>query len=344
MRAARIHAFGPPDVLQIDEVPDPAPAEGEALVAIHAAGINHVELDVRAGTSRLPIDLPAILGLEMAGEVIEVNGQTPTDIAPGQRVAVTYTVPCRTCMYCRTGRDNICRQRELMGVTRPGSYAEKAAVPIRGLMPLPETMDPIAAAAAQVAFSTAWHVLINRAQLQAGQWVLVHAAGSGIGSAGVQVARHAGARVIGTASTPEKRKQAGGWADHVLDYTQPGWHETVREITGGDGVDVVMSHVGGSEFTGSLEAVRDDGVVVVVGGHAGETVDLDLIPLFRRQVRIIGSSRATSEELRLVMQLVADGSFAPTIHEVLPLEEVARAHRMLEDRRAFGKVVLSPLT
>ena len=199
MNAALIHEYGDESVFRYEPVHDPVPGPGEALVRIRAIGINHVELDVRAGISRMPLALPAILGLECAGEVVSAPPGAPA--ALGARVAVAYTVPCWNCEYCQTGRDNICRRRDLLGVTRPGSYAELVAVPARALLPLAETVSFTAAAATQIAFSTAWHVLVNRAQLRAGQTVLINAAGSGIGSAGLQVARFAGARIIATASS-----------------------------------------------------------------------------------------------------------------------------------------------
>ena len=340
MNAARIHRFGDEDVFRYEAVPDPVPAPGEALVRVRAIGINHVELDVRAGISRMPLELPAILGLECAGEVVSVPVGSP--VGPGARVAVSYTVPCWACEYCQTGRDNICLHRDLLGVTRPGSYAELVTVPARALLPLADTVSFTAAAAAQIAFSTAWHVLMNRAGLRAGQTVLINAAGSGIGSAALQVARFAGARIITTASSEEKLDRARSQADHVVNYTRAGWWREVLELTSGSGVDVVMSHVGGDEFAGSFEAVKSDGAIVVVGGHAEETVPLDLIRLFRRQVRIIGSSRATQAELATVMGLLGRGVFRPVIHAEHPLRDIGAAHRTLASRSVFGKIVVLP--
>lgn len=342
MKAVQLREHGGPEVLVPADVPDPVPAEGEAVVQVAAAGLNHVELDVRAGTSGMPVQLPLIPGLEMSGTVLELRGAAPPGVAVGSPVVVSYTVPCWQCGYCRTGRDNVCRWRQTFGVSRPGSYAELTAAPVSALIPLPDGVDPRQAAAAQIAFSTAWHVLITRGRLAAGQTVLLHAAGSGIGSAGVQIARFAGARVVATASSPEKRERARAWADEVVDYTLAGWPDEVRDLTGGEGVDLVMSHVGGDEFRGSLRAVRDDGCVVVVGGHAGEVADVDLIALFRRQLRVIGSSRATQVEISRVLDLVADGTFRPQVHSCLPLDRAAEGHRILADRGAYGKVLLAP--
>lgn len=344
MKAARIHEFGTPDALRFEDVADPVPGVDEALVRVGAVGLNHIDLDVRAGTSRMPLQLPAILGMEFAGEIVGFGaGVTAApELAAGTEVAVSYTVPCWRCSYCRTGRDNLCSNRQLYGVTRPGAYAQLVACPVRSLLPLPPGLDVSGAAATQIAFSTAWHVLITRACLQPGQTALIHAAGSGIGSAALQVARLAGARIIASAGSELKRQRTQALADHVVDYTRPGWTEEVRDLTEGNGVDVVMSHVGGEEFRGSIDAVRNDGAVVIVGGHSGEVVDLDLIPFFRRQIRLIGSSRATQAEIANVLRLAGQGVFRPSVHAVLPLSAADAAHRLLEDREAYGKVLLDP--
>lgn len=340
MKAVRIHEFGPEEVLLYEEAPNPVPTDGEALVRVVAAALNHVDLDVRAGTSRMRLDLPAILGLEFAGEVAALPPSAGTDIAEGDPVAVTYTIPCRACGYCRTGRDNICSHRQLFGVTRPGGYAEFVAAPIGALIPLPDGFSPVAAAASQVAFSTAWHVLITRARLRTAQTVLIHAAGSGIGSAALQVASVAGARIIATASDSEKLTRALRFADEGIDYTDPQWPQHVLDLTEGRGVDVVMSHVGGDEYAGSMEVVKADGVVVIVGAHGGEVVPLDLVSFFRREVRQIGSSRATRSEIEHVLGLAARGVFEPQIHRTYPLEEAATAHRDLASRGVSGKLIL----
>jgi len=339
MRAVRVHQYGGPEVLRFEEAKDPVPGPGEALVRVRAVAVNHVELDIRAGVSRLDIGLPAILGAEFAGDLVSVDGEAPEGAVPGARVTAVRFTCCGRCEYCRTGRDNLCTRREMLGVTRPGADAELVCVPSAALIALPDGFPYETAAATQVGFSIAWHLLINRAALRAGQTVLVHAAGSGVGSAALQVARHAGARVIATASTEAKRARAAALADATVDYTRPGWPAEVIELTDGRGADVVVSHVGGQEFLGSLEAVRADGVVVVVGAHGGEVVPLDLITLFRRQIRVIGSSRATQHEVRLAVAEVCAGRFTPTIDTVLPLAELATAHRRLEERSVFGKVV-----
>lgn len=343
MNAALFHEFGGPEVLRYESTADPRPGPGDALVRVRACGVNHVELDVRAGNSRMPIALPAILGLEFAGDVVDLGTGAPTGLSVGQKVVVPYTLPCLLCTYCQTGRDNLCERRQLHGVTRPGGYAELVTTDARLLLPLPEGLSYSDAAAGQVAFSTAWHVLLTRGRLTPDQTVLIQSAGSGVGSAGIQVAKLAGARVIATSSSSEKLERIRELgADHALDHTRMDFVDVVLDLTGGRGVDVVLQHVGGELFERCLRCLKPDGIAVVVGGHAGEVVPLDIIPLFRRQLQIIGSSRATRREIERILSLLADGTFRPVVDRELPLRDAAVAHQLLAERKAVGKLVLIP--
>jgi NADPH:quinone reductase-like Zn-dependent oxidoreductase len=340
MKVARFHKFGGPEVLLYEEAPKPAPKPGEALVRVRAVGINHVDLDHRAGTSRIPLTFPHILGREFAGELAEDAG----DFKEGDRVWITCRIPCRGCELCLAGRDNLCVQEGYFGLDIPGGYAEYVAVPIANLNALPSHVRFEDAAAAQIAFGTAWHVLVNRGLLQAGQTVLIQAAGSGIGSAAVQVAKLAGAgAIIATASSEKKLEQAKALgATHLINYSSKKFADQVMAITDGRGVDVVMEHIGGEVFTESLKCLARGGIIVTVGAHAGEVVPFDIIPFFRRELRLSGSKNASVLELRKVMGLVADGKLKPVIHKALPLAQAAEAHRVVDSRDFFGKVILLP--
>jgi NADPH:quinone reductase-like Zn-dependent oxidoreductase len=340
---AWFHRFGGPEVLEAGETRVSPPAAGEALVRVRATGINHVDLDVRAGTSRIPLTFPHILGREFAGEIAALGGSAGA-LREGDRVWVACRLPCGACEYCLSGRDNLCERGGYFGLDLPGGYAQYVKVPLAALQPLPAQMSFEAAAASQIAFGTAWHVLINRGGLRAGQTVLIQAAGSGIGSAAVQVARLAGARILATASSDQKLQRAGALgAHHLINYsTEKNFVPRVLELTGGKGVDVVMEHIGGEVFTRSLECLKMDGTIVTVGAHAGEVVPMDIIPFFRRQLRLIGSKNATLPELRTVMGLVAEGKLKPVIHAAFPLAEAAQAHRVVDSRELFGKVLLLP--
>jgi NADPH:quinone reductase-like Zn-dependent oxidoreductase len=343
MQVAWFHRFGEPEELVLEETNCPTPGPGEAVVRVRAVGVNHVDLDVRAGTARLPIAFPHILGREFAGEVAAL-GDASSSFKEGDRVWVASRLACGHCEFCWTGRDNLCARGHFFGMGLPGGYAQYVKVPQVALRALPAPLGFEEAAASQIAFGTAWHVLMNRGQLQAGQTVLIQAAGSGIGSAAVQVAKFAGATVLATASTDAKlaRAQALG-ADHLINYSQqPAFSAQVMALTAGQGVDLVMEHVGGKVFTESLASLKVDGKMVTVGAHAGEVVPLDIIPFFRRQLQLIGSRNANFAELDTVMNLVAQGRFKPVIHAALPLAQAGQAHRMMGSRDIFGKVVLLP--
>ena len=342
MKVAQFHQFGDPEVLVYEDAPDPEPEPGEALVRVGAVGINHIDLDIRAGVSRYPITFPHILGREFAGELASIrDGGSP--FKEGDRVWVAPRAPCYACEYCLTGRDNQCVEEILFGRRVPGGYAQLVKVPASTLHTLPSHVGFQEAAAAQIAFGTAWHVLISRGGLRAGQTVLIHAAGSGIGSAAIQVARQAGATIFTTASTGEKLQKARELgAHHLIDYTQDDFSQVVMDLTGGEGVDVIMEHIGGEVFTKSLQCLKTDGVIVTVGGHGGEVVPLDIIPFFRKELRLIGSRTATLQELKTVMDLVFDGRLKPVIYRAYPLSQAAAAHRIVDSREVFGKVVLLP--
>jgi len=340
MKVAWFHKFGGPEVLVHEEAPKPAPKAGEALVRVRAVGINHVDLDHRAGTSRIPVTFPHILGREFAGELAGNAG----DFKEGDRVWVTCRIPCRRCELCLAGRDNLCVKEGYFGLDIPGGYAEYVCVPIANLNALPSNVSFENAAAAQIAFGTAWHVLITRGFLQAGQTVLIQAAGSGIGSAAVQVAKLAGAAmIIATASSEKKLEQARALgATHLINYSKEKFADKVLALTGGRGVDVVMEHIGGEVFTESLKCLARGAIIVTVGAHAGEVVEFDIIPFFRKELRLAGSKNASVLELRKVMGLVAEGKLKPIIHKALPLAQAAEGHRVVDSRDFFGKVVLLP--
>ena len=340
MKVAWFHKFGGPEVLVHEEAPKPVPKPGEALVRVRAVGINHVDLDHRAGTSRIPLTFPHILGREFAGELASNAG----DFKEGDRVWVTCRIPCRRCELCLAGRDNLCLKEGYFGLDIPGGYAEYVAVPIVNLNALPSHVSFENAAAAQIAFGTAWHVLITRGGLQAGQTVLIQAAGSGIGSAAVQVAKLAGAAmIIATASSQKKLDQAKALgATHLINYSGGKFADQVMAMTGGRGVDVVMEHIGGEVFTESLKCLARGAIIVTVGAHAGEVVEFDIIPFFRKDLRLAGSKNASVLELRKVMGLVADGKLKPIIHKAFPLAQAAEGHRVVDSRDFFGKVILLP--
>ena len=342
MRAVRFHEYGGPEVLRLEEVPDPEPGPGEVIVRVRAVGLNHVDIDMRDGTSRLPLTLPHTLGFEIGGEVAAL-GAGVTGFEVGQRVTPLYQVACRSCRSCLAGVQQHCESIEMLGVTRPGGLADYVSVPAASLVAMPDGMSFVQAASTQTTFGTAWHSLVTRGGVKPGDWVLVSAAGSGVGSAGLQVAKLAGAKVVTTSSSDEKLARARELgADVTVNYATEDVAARVREATDGHGVDVALEHVGGEVFVSSLNALAVDGRVVVCGGHAGEVVPVDLIELFRHEWSIIGCARATEAELREVIELVGRGELDPVISETGPLERAGELQGRMERREQFGKLVIEP--
>lgn len=342
MKVVRFHEYGSAEVLRHEEIPTPEPGPGETLIRVRACAVNRVDIDMRNGTSRLPLALPHTLGFEIAGEIASL-GEGVTEVAVGDRVSPLYQIHCRECEWCRSGEHMHCQSIRMLGVQSPGGYAEYAVAPAWALISLPDSLSFEDAAAIQTTFSTAWHALVTRAGLREGQWVLVSAAGSGVGTAGVQVAKMLGGRVIASAGSDVKLERARELgAEAAVNYASEDLASRVREITGGRGVDVVLECVGGDVLRAALEGLAKDGKVVTVGAHAGEVVPVDVILLFRNQWSLIGSVRATADEIRHVVDLVAEGRLRAVVHAVFPLEQAAQAHRVMEERRQFGKLILVP--
>lgn len=283
MKAVRFHEYGDAGVLRCEDAAEPEVGPRDVLVRVRSVGLNHVDIDMRNGTSRLPLKLPHTLGLEAAGDVAAVGAEA-TELAEGDRVTPLYQIACRRCGPCLAGRQQFCEALEMLGIQRPGAYAEYVAVPAHAVVRIRDGMSYDDAASVQTTFATAWHCLVTRANVRPGETVLISAAGSGVGSSGIQVARRAGARVITSAGSDAKLERARELgADVCVNYTRERLTDAVLEATDGRGVDAVLEHVGGEVFTGSLSAVAIGGRVVVCGGHAGEVVPLDLIELFRRE-------------------------------------------------------------
>ena len=339
MRAARFHEFGGSDNLVVEDVPVPSPGPDQVVVKIGASALNHLDVDIREGISRFPFELPHTPGIELVGEIHEKGSAVGEEWQVGDRVMPYLLATCGVCRYCRTGRESLCVTPVFAG----GGYAEYTAVLASQLVRLPEGIPDVEAAATQISFATAWHMLFTRGGLQAGESVMVNSVGSGVGSAAVQLARYAGAFVIGNASSGEKLDRAKKLGMHEgIDYTQEDVPEKVRELTGGAGVDMVIEHVGGDSFQFGLDSLTKDGRMVTCGGHAREVVNFDIIPFFRQQHTVIGSFVFNQEEVEKVLDLAGRGIIKPTIHKTFPLDEAREAMETMESRSHFGKLVLVP--
>jgi len=314
-----LYETGEPEVLRYEDVPTPQPGDGEVLIKVAGIGINFAEVGRRSGILPMPPSekLPTIPGGEISG-VIEAVGSGVTDYRAGDRV--------------------FSRVR--------GSYAEYVTAPAAGLVRVPEGMDLVAASTVPIIFETAWGCLVKRGKLQPGETVLIQAAASGVGIALVQVAKHLGATVIGTASSDEKLEWAKGYGlDHGINYEKADFVEEVRKLTDGKGVPLIIDGVGGDVFEKSLHALQRGGRIVVYGVASGRRSASVLLPdLWFQSLTIMGggSGNATKEDMAEMLGLFAKGVLRPVVDRTWPLSEAAEAHRYIEARKVQGKVALVP--
>ena len=341
MKAIVMRQHGDPSVLHYEEYPEPAIGANEVLVRVRACALNHLDLWVRRGLPGVAIPMPHIPGSDVAGEVARVGANVCT-VRIGQKVVLAPGVTCGHCPACIAGNDNRCREFTNLGYKIDGGCAEYVRCPEINCMPYPENLDWINAAAVPLVFLTAWHMLINRAQLQPAEDVLVLAAGSGVGIAAIQIAKFFGARVIATGGSDEKLAKAKRLgADEVIHHGTMEIDKEVRKLSGNRGVDVVVEHVGAATWEKSVKSLAPGGRLVICGATTGYDAKLDLLFLFTRQLSLLGSYMGTKDELRTVLKLVAQGRLEPVVDKVFPLEECAAAHKYLEEGKQFGKVVLS---
>jgi NADPH:quinone reductase-like Zn-dependent oxidoreductase len=340
MKAIRIHQFGGPEVLQYEDVPDPQPRKDQILVRVRACAMNHLDLWVRKG---LPgVQLPHILGSDIAGEVIEV-GEYVTGFKTGQRVLIAPMHFCGHCAKCVAGWQNQCREFTVLGNGVDGGNCELIAVPALNVIPIPDSLDFNQAASVPLVFLTAWHMLVGRAGVRPGQSVLVLGASSGVGTAAIQIAKLFHCRVITTAGNESKLEKARALgADHGINHYKQKISDEVRKITNKEGVDIVMEHVGGATWDESVKSLKTAGTLVTCGATTGPSVGIDLRHLFARQLSLLGSYMGTMGELHEVLGHVFAGRLKPVVDRTFPLKEARAAHEYLEKSQMFGKVVLNP--
>jgi NADPH:quinone reductase-like Zn-dependent oxidoreductase len=341
MKAVVFRQHGGPEVLEYTERPDPSINASEVLVEVMACALNHLDVWARAGLPGIQIPLPHILGNDIAGVVREA-GELVTWVKPGDEVMLHPGVSCGHCVECLAGRDNLCRDYDILGHRRDGGYAALVAAPGVNVIPKPKHLSWEEAAALPLVTVTAWHMLTTRANVQPGEDVLVHAAGSGVGSIGIQIAKLRGARVIATAGSEAKlakAKELG--ADEVLNYGNVDWPKEVRRLTNKKGVDVVFEHTGAATWSGSIASLKTNGRLVTCGATSGYAAETDIRQIFYRHLTILGSFMGSKAELLEAMKFIESGKIRAVVDQVLPLAEARRAHELMEDRAQFGKLVLT---
>jgi NADPH:quinone reductase-like Zn-dependent oxidoreductase len=334
-----LREHGGPEVIKLEQLPVPEPGPGEVRVRVRAVALNHLDIWVRRGGPAFKLEYPHRLGSDIVGEIDALGPGATGQV--GAKVVVQPGLSCMRCAACLGGHDNLCRFYKILGENTQGGYAEYIVVPQVNIAPYPERLSWAQAAASVLPFLTAWQMLVHKGQVTPSDTVLVQGAGSGIGVAAIQIAKLHGARVIATAGTDEKlarAKQLG--ADEVVNYTTGDFVAEARRLTDKRGVDIVIEHVGGDVFEKSIRAVRNGGRIVTCGATAGFHPNIDLRQIFFRQVEVLGSTMGSKADLLTVLGHVAAGRLSPVVDTVLPLERAADGHRMLEERRAFGKVVL----
>jgi NADPH:quinone reductase-like Zn-dependent oxidoreductase len=338
VRAVRIHEEGGPEVVLVDRIPEPEPAPGEALVRMHASALNRIDVWIRLGKPSRP--KPHTLGADGAG-VVEALGPGTEGPAPGTPVVINPGLFCGICEACLRGQQSLCERFAVLGEHVPGTHADYCVVPVRSLHPKPEPLSFAEAAAYPLVFATAWRMLMTRARLVPGEWILVWGAGSGVGSAAVTLASSLGARVIATASRDEVLAVARERGAHAtINHRSDDVLEAVRELTDGRGADVVYEHVGADTWATSIEALRRGGRLVITGATTGGNPPARLHRIFWKQLDVLGSTMAGDSEFRAVTRLFAQGRIRPLVDSVRPLEEVQAAQRRLEAGEQNGKLVL----
>jgi NADPH:quinone reductase-like Zn-dependent oxidoreductase len=339
MKAVRFHQHGDASVLRYEDAPDPVAAAGQAIVRVRACALNHLDLWERRGMDRVKLPLPHISGSDVAGEVIDPGGSR---LAAGTRVMLQPGLRCGTCRACNEGRDNQCIHYDVPGLKSDGGYAELVAVPGENLIPIPDHIDFVTAAAFPLTFLTAWHMLVTRAAMRKGDVVLVLAGGSGVGQAAIQLARCFGARVFATSAAEKAERTRALGAEAVFDHYTEDFAREIKRATDGRGADIVVEHVGEATWERSVRALAFGGRLVTCGATTGHAAALDLRHLFARQLSLLGCYMGRFAELEAAAPLLFDGRVKPVIDQVLPLAEAADAQRRLEARGQFGKIVLQP--
>ncbi|MFC7073104.1 zinc-binding dehydrogenase [Halovenus rubra] len=342
MQAVQFSDHGDRDVIEYGEYETLEPGRNEVRIDIHAGALNHLDIWTRRGLPGVELKMPHIPGSDGAG-IVESTGEAVSRFEPGDKVAVSAGVSCGECEFCRDGEPTLCVNYHLLGEHVRGVHAEQAVVPADNLVTVPDHVDWETAAAAPLVFQTAWRMLLTRGELKPGESVLVLGASGGVGHAAVQIADYAGAEVYATASTDKKLEYAREiGADHVINYEDDDFVAQISEKTGKRGVDMVVDHVGAATWQDSLKSLARGGRVVTCGATTGGQPETNIDRIFWNQLEVIGSTMATPGEVDDVLELVWDGTFEPRIRATLPMSETAKAHRRLEERNGFGKVVVIP--
>jgi len=342
MYAAFFSRHGGPEVMETGEAPEPVVATGTVVVSVRAVALNHLDLWVRRGIPGLSLDLPHIGGSDVAGVIDEV-GAGVEGWEVGDRVALNPSLWCGRCEWCERGAHPLCVDFKILGEHVAGGTAERVRVAARNLYRLPDGLEFRVAAAAPLAYQTAWRALKTRGGLKQGDSVLVTGASGGVSTAAIQICKLFGARVLAVTSGPENVGRVSDLgADVVFDRLETDFVEGVKAHTKGRGVDLVLDSVGEAIWIQCLSSLSRLGRMVTYGATTGPRGAVEIRHMFWKQISVSGSTMATRSEFEAVMKHVAAGDLAPVVGDVLPLAAIRDAHEALEAGRVFGKLVLEP--
>lgn len=342
MKAVYFNEHGGPEKLIYGDLPEPQIGLTDVLVRVKAAAMNHLDLWMRRGLPGREVAKPHVTGCEGAGEVVRV-GSGVENWKEGDSVVITPAWSCNRCEFCLSNQDSLCLQYGMLGVKRHGCFAEYVAAPAETLYPLPSNLSYEQAAPIPLVFITAWHMLVFRAGIQPGQDVLVHAGGSGVGTAAIQISKLFGARVFTTASTQEKLEKAKALgADILINYKEKDFSQEIKSITAKRGVDIIFEHTGAEQWEKNISSLARGGKLITCGATSGPDVRIDLRYVYSRQLSIIGSYMGGKRDLLDVFRFVGQGKLKPVIDSIFPLSEVRKAEEKMEDRKVFGKIVIKP--
>lgn len=325
----------------VDLPPPPPPAQGEVTLRIKAVALNHIDVWGWRGMAFAKRKLPLVIGAEASGEV-ETVGPGVSNLLPGQLVSIYGARTCGLCRACREGRDNLCEHVSgVHGFHLDGFAQEKINLPARLLVPAPPGVDAVGAAVAPVTFGTVEHMLFDNAKLQPGETILIHAGGSGIGSAAIQLAKKIGCTVITTVGSNDKFEKAKALgADHVINYREDRFEGVTRKLTKKKGVDVVFEHVGTDTFAASMLCMKRGGRLVTCGSTSGVSAQVNLMQLFQQQLKLLGSFGCRMENMANAMQKMADGRVSPVVDTEIGFDGIDTALKRMESRDVFGKIIL----
>jgi len=340
MKAAVIREHGGPEVIALEQLPDPKPEPSEAVVELRAAALNHLDIWVRRG-GRAALTGPHVLGSDGAG-VVSARGDLVRGIEVGQEVVINPALSCGRCEFCRSGQQSLCADFGIVGMNRAGTFAEKIAVPAGCLWPKPAHLSFEEAAGVGLAYVTAWRMLMTRAALKPGETILIHGIGGGVACAALQIAKLCSARVIATSSSDEKLKKAAQiGADELINYrTTSDVAGRARQFTGGRGADIAFNTVGAAAWPVDFRALRRGGRLVICGVTTGAEAPTDLRALYWNQLSILGSTMGSDEDFRSMLAFVTAARLRPVTDRIVPLDEVRAATERMEAGLQFGKIIL----